>query len=148
MLSDNWMKSSCRCSKGQRKEFEASRDKNSFPRIMELAGQMFLVDNFYSFMKASPSMSIYNLNHLECTMVDEGMQEPKKCVLFCFVFPRKPGRTMSQLWVSHGPDCSFNLQPSFTHLNSSDSGVDFCHVTRIWGWRSLAMRGYSLLQSL
>lgn len=123
------MKSSCRYSKSQRKEFEASRDKNSFPRIMELAGQMFLVDSFYKFMKASPPMSIYNLNHLECTMMGEGMQKPKKCVLFCF--SRKPGRTKSQLWVSDSPDCFFNLQPSFTYLNSSDSGVDCCHVTGI-----------------
>lgn len=38
---------------------------------MELAGQMLLVDCVINFM------STYNLNHLECTMVGEGIKNQK-----------------------------------------------------------------------
>lgn len=78
-------------------------------------------------------MSVYNLNHLEGTMVGERMQKQKS-----EFFPRKPRRTKWQPWAS------FNLQLLFTHFNFSDSAADCCYVIRTSGWQSLAMRGYSL----
>lgn len=45
-------------------------------------------------------------------------------------FAREPGRTKHCLFFPHSPLCSFHLQPLFTHLNVSDSGADYCHVTR------------------
>ena len=71
---------------------------------------------------------------LKCTAMGEGLQKTK------IRFARKPGRTRWPSWVSHNPDCSFNLQPLFTHLNVSDSRADLLthykgvRMAEIWHW--------------
>ena len=39
---------------------------------MDLTSQMLMVNYFCSFKEVFPPVFIYNLNHLTCTMMDEG----------------------------------------------------------------------------
>lgn len=66
------MKSRYMCSKGPEEESEASRNKNSFSRIMDLTSQTLLVDCCI-IIEVSPPVSFCNLSHLKCIMLVEGM---------------------------------------------------------------------------
>ena len=70
-------------------------------------------------------MSIYNLNHLICTIVGEEIQGKKKV---CQKAKKNQVTTLvSQNAAAAG--CLFNLKLLFTHLNFSDSGADCGLIT-------------------
>ena len=56
---------------------DASGDKNSFSRIMDLSGQIMLAECCRNFIDISILVSIHNLSHLLCTLVSEEMQKLK-----------------------------------------------------------------------
>lgn len=72
------MKSSHSCLIGTRRRFKTPGNKPIFSRIIEHKGQTLLID--CNFVKVSTPMSIYNLSHLKCTMVNEEVQKLKNRV--------------------------------------------------------------------
>ena len=63
--------------KGSRRRHEASGNKASFSRIMELTGQILLVEYLKNFIGVSLSMSVHNWSQFKCTVVGKGMQKLK-----------------------------------------------------------------------
>lgn len=63
--------------KVQRSRSETSGDKNRFFRIVDLTSHTLLQACFCNFRDVSPLMSIYDLSHLECTVMGAGGQKPK-----------------------------------------------------------------------
>lgn len=115
--------------KVQRSRSETSGDKNRFFRIVDLTSHTLLQACFCNFRDVSPLMSIYDLSHLECTVMGAGGQKPK------MGFVREWGRIKQLSWVSHSLTVSLIsliLEQTFAMLEGHQDG------------KNVALRGHFL----
>lgn len=135
ILSGRWIKSGWRVLWSPQKRSEASENKNSSSQDYGSGRSGIAGRRFLQFVEGSPPMAIHNLHHLKCTMVGEGMQNPKYGIC------QGAGKKQVAILDFPHPGWLLNWQPLFTYLNFSDPGAERCHVTGHQEGKSLAMRG-------